>query len=60
MHAALHRDLRDTRQLLPLGIDKRRRIADDEDLRMSRDRQVALDDYAPGAVERHAERREQG
>ena len=55
--AHLHRDLRDAGQRLAVGPGERRQVADDEHVGVTGNRQVRLDQHAPGAIERHAERR---
>ena len=53
--------LRDAGERLAVGLGESREVADDEDLRMARDREVGSDRDASRAVERHAERaRERG
>ena len=53
----LDRDLRDAGQRPAVVAGQRREVADDEDVRRARDREVRLNQHAAGAIERHAERR---
>ena len=48
----LDRDLRDARQRPAVRAGQRREIADHEDVRRARDREVRLDQHAAGAIER--------
>src|SRR3954463_14229635 len=56
MRATLDGDLRDPRQLMAALIRHRRGVADDEHLGMAGNREIALDDDASRAIERHPER----
>ena len=56
MLAHLHRHLRDAGQRLAVAPVERRQVADDEDVRRARNREVRLDVHPPRAIERHAER----
>ena len=55
VNAALHRHLGDAGKRHA----HRRKVADDENFRMPRQRQIVVDQNASGAVERHAERARQ-
>ncbi len=48
--ATLHCDLCNSRQRLPLGIEREGKVTDDEDVRVIRNRQLIVDLNVPGAV----------
>jgi hypothetical protein len=57
---ALDRYLRNTRQLVSIGTEKGRSIADHKRLGMTGNRQVLLDNHAAGAIARHTKSRAHG